>query len=52
MGLGFAPIICDGVVVRINDRGRLCVAGNDLTPPAARAIGIDDIGHVTLPLEP
>ena len=35
----------------VQETGPLCVAGNDLTPAAARAIGLDDIGHVTLPLE-
>jgi rare lipoprotein A len=40
------------VVVRINDRGPF-VSGRhiDLTPAAARAIGLDDIGHVTMELE-
>ena len=35
----------------VQETGRLCVAGNDLTPAAARAIGLEDFGHVTLPLE-
>jgi rare lipoprotein A len=37
------------VIVRINDRGPF-VRGRDidLSPAAARAIGVDDIGHVTL----
>jgi rare lipoprotein A len=40
------------VVVRINDRGPF-VRGRqiDLTPAAARAIGLDDLGQVTLALE-
>jgi rare lipoprotein A len=40
------------VVVRINDRGPF-VRGRDidLTPAAARAIGLDDVGHVTTALE-
>ena len=40
------------VVVRINDRGPF-VGGRhiDLTPAAARAIGLDDLGYVTLALE-
>jgi rare lipoprotein A len=40
------------VVVRINDRGPF-VRGRqiDLTPVAARAIGLDDLGQVTLSLE-
>ena len=40
------------VVVRINDRGPF-VSGRhfDLTPAAARAIGLDDVGHVTIALE-
>jgi rare lipoprotein A len=40
------------VVVRINDRGPF-VSGRhiDLTPAAARAIGLDDVGHVTMVLE-
>ena len=40
------------VVVRINDRGPF-VRGRhiDLTPAAARAIRLDDIGQVTLALE-
>ena len=40
------------VVVRINDRGPF-VSGRhiDLTPAAAHAIGLDDIGHVTMALE-
>jgi rare lipoprotein A len=40
------------VVVRINDRGPF-VSGRhiDLTPAAAaRAIGLDDVGHVTIAL--
>ena len=41
------------VVVRINDRGPF-VRGRDidLTPAAARAIGLEDVGQVTLALEP
>jgi rare lipoprotein A len=40
------------VVVRINDRGPFVRGRNiDLTPAAARAIGLDDIGHVTMALE-
>jgi rare lipoprotein A len=37
------------VIVRINDRGPF-VRGRDidLSPAAARAIGLNDIGHVTL----
>ena len=37
------------VIVRINDRGPF-VRGRDidLSPAAAKAIGLDDIGHVTL----
>jgi rare lipoprotein A (peptidoglycan hydrolase) len=37
------------VVVRINDRGPF-VGGRhiDLTPAAARAIGLDGVGHVTM----
>jgi rare lipoprotein A len=40
------------VVVRINDRGPF-VSGRhiDITPAAARAIGLDDIGQVTMALE-
>jgi rare lipoprotein A len=40
------------VVVRINDRGPF-VSGRhiDLTPAAARAIGLEDVGHVTMTLE-
>ena len=40
------------VIVRINDRGPF-VRGRhiDLTPAAARAIGLDDVGHVTMALE-
>jgi rare lipoprotein A len=40
------------VVVRINDRGPF-VRGRhiDLTPAAARAIGLDDVGYVTMALE-
>jgi len=40
------------VIVRINDRGPF-VRGRhiDLTPAAARAIGLDDVGQVTLALE-
>ena len=40
------------VVVRINDRGPF-VRGRhiDLTPAAARAIGLEDVGQVTLALE-
>ena len=40
------------VVVRVNDRGPF-VRGRhiDLTPAAARAIGLDDVGHVTIALE-
>ena len=40
------------VVVRINDRGPF-VRGRhiDLTPAAARAIGLEDVGEVTLALE-
>jgi rare lipoprotein A len=40
------------VVVRINDRGPF-VRGRqiDLTPAAARGIGLDDLGQVTLALE-
>ena len=40
------------VVVRINDRGPF-VSGRhiDLSPAAARAIGLDDVGHVTMALE-
>jgi rare lipoprotein A len=40
------------VVVRINDRGPF-VSGRhiDLTPAAARAIGLDDIGQVTMAVE-
>jgi rare lipoprotein A len=40
------------VVVRINDRGPF-VSGRhiDLTPAAAQAIGLDDVGHVTIALE-
>ena len=40
------------VVVRINDRGPF-VRGRhiDLTPAAARAIGLDELGQVTLALE-
>ena len=39
------------VVVRINDRGPF-VRGRqiDLTPAAAQAIGLDDVGHVTMAL--
>jgi rare lipoprotein A len=40
------------VVVRINDRGPYVHGRHiDLTPAAARAIGRDDIGQVTLALE-
>ena len=40
------------VVVRINDRGPF-VSGRhiDLSPAAARAIGLDDVGHVTMALQ-
>jgi rare lipoprotein A len=40
------------VVVRINDRGPF-VRGRhiDLMPAAARAIGLDDVGQVTMALE-
>ena len=40
------------VIIRINDRGPF-VRGRhiDLTPAAARAIGLDDVGQVTLALE-
>jgi rare lipoprotein A len=48
---GTAVKVChDGcVVVRINDRGPF-VSGRhiDLTPAAARAIGLDDVGYVTM----
>ena len=37
---------------RINDRGPFVHGRNiDLTPAAARAIGLDELGHVTLALE-
>jgi rare lipoprotein A len=40
------------VVVRINDRGPFVRGRNiDLTPAAARAIGLDDVGHVSMALE-
>jgi rare lipoprotein A len=40
------------VVVRINDRGPF-VRGRDidLTPAPARAIGLDDVGHVSLEIQ-
>jgi rare lipoprotein A len=40
------------VIVRINDRGPF-VRGRDidLTPAAARAIGLEDLGRVTIALE-
>ena len=40
------------VVVRIKDRGPF-VSGRhiDLSPAAARAIGLDDVGHVTMALQ-
>jgi rare lipoprotein A len=40
------------IVVRINDRGPFVPGRHfDLTPVAARAIGLDDVGHVTMVLE-
>jgi rare lipoprotein A len=40
------------VVVRINDRGPFVHGRNiDLTPAAARAVGLNELGHVTLALE-
>ena len=37
------------VIVRINDRGPFARGRDiDLSPAAARAIGVNDIGHVTL----
>jgi rare lipoprotein A len=40
------------VVVRINDRGPFVHGRHiDLTPAAARAIGLEDVGQVTLALE-
>jgi rare lipoprotein A len=39
----------DCVVVRINDRGPFAPGRHiDLTPAAARAIGLSDVGHVSL----
>jgi rare lipoprotein A len=52
--LGSRVTVCHHgcVVVRINDRGPFVPGRHiDLTPAAARAIGLDDIGQVTLALE-
>ena len=51
LAFGTLVRVCHGrcVTVRINDRGPF-VRGRDidLTPAAARAIGLDGIGHVTI----
>jgi rare lipoprotein A (peptidoglycan hydrolase) len=48
---GSRVTVCDHgcVVVRINDRGPFVAGGHiDLTPAAARAIGLTEVGHVSL----